>query len=559
MARSRRATAFVVALVSLASAGGSVLVDSPAASAARSASPAAVSGGGASFPQLELEQWRADVARPPYSLKVDYQAAGSTFGREKYISGQLDYGVSDIPFQDDEIARVGASPRRNFVYVPVSAGGLGFMYNVTGTDGRRITNLKLSQRNVCRVFTEESITWNDPAIQAENPGVPLPAEAVRPVVRSDGSGTSFVLSEYCISTAPDIWGKFVSLVLTRSPDSASVQFRNGEPTSQWPNGYGSASTAYASDGVANTVANDVSGKSTITFVEAGFAKERGFPNAIVRNAAGVYHSPDSPNVTAALAYATGRSDGTFGLNYLATDPNAYFPSSYSYVIAQTSGFDTGKGVTLATFLYYSVTQGQKRAEPLGYARLSDVLVRLAIAQISKIPGAPAPPTDLGGAPPPPRPINVPAATGGAGGGTGAKNATGGAKNSGAAKSGAAGGAKNSSGAKSGTSGAATGTGTDTSGASTGLPVAPGSPSGAPDAAVEGTTVTRDPNGKVKIDVTNLPATEADTRSATRAASTISNKDALMTLFEGMLLFGAGSMATGAVATRIRRNDVEVAP
>ena len=398
----------MVGLISVTSAGTATALDTSAAGAASAVSASRVSGGGASFPQLELEQWRADVARPPYSLKVDYQAAGSTFGREKYISGQLDFADSDIPFQDDEVGRVAASPRRNFAYVPVSAGGLGFMYNVVGTDGRRITNLRLSQRNVCRLFTEEAITWNDPAIQAENPGSAATRRQRPPRRALRRFGHQLRVQRVLHLDGPRHVAQ-VHLAGARTlPDSASVQFRNGEPTSQWPNGYGSTSTAYASDGVANTVANDVSGKSTITFVEAGFAKDRGFPNAVVRNAAGVYHAPDAANVTAALAYATGRNDGTFTLDYLANDPNAYFPSTYSYVIAQTSGFDPGKGLTLATFLYYSVTQGQRRAEPLGYARLSDVLVRLAIAQIAKIPGAPPAPTDLGGAPPPPRPIGIPA-------------------------------------------------------------------------------------------------------------------------------------------------------
>ncbi|MFN8052152.1 MAG: substrate-binding domain-containing protein [Acidimicrobiales bacterium] len=401
--------AFAVAAVAVLA----VTVDVSPASAAG----AKVTGGGASFPQLELEQWRADVSGPPYNLSIDYQAAGSTFGRQKYLAGQLDYGVSDIPFQPEEMDQLAKSPRRNFVYVPVSAGGLGFMYNVIGLDGRRITNLRLSQESVCRVFTEDEIYWDDPGLVADNPGVPLPHDRVRPVARSDGSGTSYVLSEFCISTAPAVWSKFIGLVKAVAPSTASSDFSAGAPTSQWPSGYGAVGVAFASDGVANTVANDVAGKSTITYVEAGFAKERGFPNALVRNSAGVYNAPDSPNVTVALGFATGRADGTFDLDYLAGDPKAYFPSSYSYVIAQTTGFDPAKGATLSTFLNYAVTAGQKRAESLGYARLSTVLVNLALDQIARIPGAGPRPTDLQGAPPPPRAIDtskiVPGATAGA--------------------------------------------------------------------------------------------------------------------------------------------------
>ena len=168
-----------------------------------------VTGGGASFPGLELQQWRADVAGPPYGLSVNYTSAGSTFGREQYMAGTLDFGVSDIRFQPEEQGRLQASPRRSFVYVPISAGALAFMYNVVGTDGRRITDLKLTQEDVCRLFTEPDITWNDPSIASYNPGVPLPPSRVRPVLRSDGSGTSYVFSEFCLATARNTWFRFV--------------------------------------------------------------------------------------------------------------------------------------------------------------------------------------------------------------------------------------------------------------------------------------------------------------------------------------------------------------
>ena len=363
-----------------------------------SAEPQPVTGGGSSFAQLEIEQWRADVARPPYSLKVDYAAAGSTFGRQKFAQGQFDYGVSDIEYQINDNPK----PDKPFVYVPISAGGLGFMYNLNGTNGKRITNLRLSQVNVCRAFTEELIYWDDPGIAADNPGAPLPHNPIKRVVRSDGSGTSYVLSEFCMATSPGVWNAFRDYIGTKLPDAASEELRRGLPTSQWPSGYPSSQTAFAADGVADTVANEVTGQNAITYAEAGFAKIRGFPNAVIRNAGGIYTTPDAENVTVALGYAKGRDNGTFQLEYLAPDPRAYFPSTYSYALVQTSGLDAGKGETIATFLYYAACQGQSRAVPLGYARLSTVLVNLAIGKVSQIPGAPAAP-DIGqcGAPPPP--------------------------------------------------------------------------------------------------------------------------------------------------------------
>ena len=363
----------------------------------------AITGGGSSFADLEISQWKSDIAKPPYGLSVNYSRAGSTFGRQKYLTGALDFGVSDIQFQPDEQPAVAASPRKNFVYVPVSAGALAFMFNVIGTDGNRITNLRLTQSDACRLFTEPGITWNDPSIQASNPGVALPPTGVRPVVRSDGSGTSFVLSEFCIATAPDVWGRFVGLITSKFSAQGNLDFNAGRPTSNWPVGWGSVAPAFASDGVAGVVGDDgPAGQNTVTYVETGYTVIERRPAALVRNAAGVFTPPEPANSTVALGYANGLPDGTFRLSYTGPDPRAYFPSTYSYAIAQTSGFDPAKGRVLATFLNYAVTKGQQGVEPvLRYSRLSVVLVNLALDKITQIPGAPPRPTDLFGAPPPP--------------------------------------------------------------------------------------------------------------------------------------------------------------
>ena len=141
--------------------------------------------------------------------------------------------------------------------------------------------------------------------------------------------------------------------------------------------------------------------------------------ASLQNFAGVYTQPDETNVTVALAYATGRGDGTFALNFKGPDPRAYFPSTYSYVLAQTTGFDPGKGATLARFLCYAVSKGQTDAVPLKYARLSSEIVDIAIDAIVRIPGAPSKAAcPVAGAPPPPPPITV---VGGGGHGPGTGN------------------------------------------------------------------------------------------------------------------------------------------
>lgn len=400
-----------------------------------------ITGGGASFPSLLINQWRGDVAKPPYGLRVNYSAAGSGFGRDKYMSGALDFGQSDIPFLDEELPRVKASKRPDFVYVPVAAGALAFTYNVDGGNGRRLGSLNLTAADVCRMFTEPGIMWNDPAIAAQNPGVALPARQVRPVVRSDRSGTSYVLSEYCIARAPDVWGRFRALIGAGQYGQDQYLAR-GEPISQWPSGYGAVGQAFASEGIINTVGAN---PDTITYIETGYAKEQRLPVASVQNPAGVFTPPEPANSTVALGYASGNGDGTFKLSYNGPDARAYFPSTYSYTIAQTTGFDPAKGTVLATYLNYAVTAGQLKAEPLSYSRLSVELVNIALDAIQKIPGAPPRPTDLAGAPPPPK-LNNDAPAGGAGPGSGPGGAVAGAGSAGGASGGTGAGGATSGGA-----------------------------------------------------------------------------------------------------------------
>jgi phosphate transport system substrate-binding protein len=390
-----------------------------------------VTGGGSSFVGLLMDQWKADVANPPYKLSVNYSATGSGFGRERYMSGALDFGQSDIQFLPDEQGTLNGSGRKDFVYVPVAAGAVAFMFNVIGTNGQRITDLKLTQREACRIFTEPGIKWNDPGIVATNPNAPLPDRPIRPVVRDDRAGTSYVLSEFCIARAPDVWKKFQGTI-GGGPFGQDQYLAQGKPISVWPRGFGSVSAAYSSDGIAKSVANGSTGADSITYIETGFKTITKLPVASVQNPAGAFTPPNPANSTVALAFASARGNGTFELSYGGTDPRAYFPSTYSYAIAQTAGFNAEKGKVLATFLNYAACQGQKRAEPLFYSRLSVPLVDIALDAIAKIPGAPPrPATASCNAPAQVQTQNAPAAVSAAPGAktgaaaTGATGATGG--------------------------------------------------------------------------------------------------------------------------------------
>ncbi len=349
---------------------------------------APVVGGGTTFPVPLYRQWIADVDRSPYFLDVNYQAAGSNFGRLKFLTGELDFGGTDTPYLALDQPALAASSRKSFAYVPTTAAGLGFMYNLKDGNGNAVTDLRLTPREACRIFTEPNMFWDDPALLATNPSISLQHHLVRPVVRSDGAGTSYSLSQFCLDAAPAVWATFVSFVVGQLPDQSNPDLVSGQPTAQWPQGFGQVSWAYASEGVANVVNSDVVGQDSITYDEAEYALQRGRPNASVLNPEGEYTQPTPGNVTAALAFAQPHPDGTYAPTYTGNDPAEYFPVTSTYILVPTAALDTAEGRALATFLNYAVTDGQMKAPSLSFARLPDGLVNSALDQIAKIPGAP---------------------------------------------------------------------------------------------------------------------------------------------------------------------------
>lgn len=337
-----------------------------------------VSGAGSTWSQIAVDQWRADVARR--GLLINYQGVGSSAGRQFFIIGQVDFAVSEIPFEPDELEKLNSSGR-SFQYLPIVAGGTSVMYNLRDPGGTPITSLRLSSDNLAGIFTGAIEKWDDPRIAKDNPGLDLPDLDVIPVIRSDGSGTSAQFSAYLKKMEPQQWSAFAKEMKIQDA-----------PTSYWPNFPGSVAQK-GSDGVANYVANDSIGLGAVTYVEAGYAIQRRRPVASIKNASGNYSQPTSENVATALTKARLNSDLTQDLDdvYLHPAPNAYAISSYSYMITQTKGFDEQKGRVLGEFMVYMACAGQQQADVLGYSPLPPNLVEAVFAAIRRIPGAPEPP------------------------------------------------------------------------------------------------------------------------------------------------------------------------
>jgi ABC-type phosphate transport system substrate-binding protein len=263
------------------------------------------------------------------------------------------------------------------------------MYNLHDSVGNQITNLRLTRRAACQIFTGAITRWNDPALVASNPWLSNFPGSIRPVTHADPSGANYTMSQFCIAVAPDIWSTFVQAQKDGgNAGNDSPEFLNGLPTWSWPElGWNNVPVAY-DDGVANFIADAASGPGTIGFVAAGYAQVRNFTEASLENASGAFVAPESGAATAGVADGSVTAEGWFTPNLTDPNPAAYQPVEFATVIAQTVGFDAAKGSTLARFLCYAVTGGQDIAPQIRYARISPAVKAVALAAIGHIPGAP---------------------------------------------------------------------------------------------------------------------------------------------------------------------------
>ena len=344
-----------------------------------------VSGAGSTWSQNALDQWRRNVTQ--YGMQINYSGTGSSDGRNQFRNGTVDYAVSEIPYGLSDTGVVDQPPARPYAYMPIVAGGTSFMYNLK-IGGKQVTNLRLSQDVLAKIFTGVITRWNDPAIKADNPALALPGRSIVPVVRSDGSGTTAQLTTWLSKRFGSVWDDYCR--------------RAGRPTpcgitSVFPVVPGGLFTAQSGSlGVSGYVAQS-SSEGAITYVEYSYALNTGFPVVKVRNAANYYTEPTAENVAVALmraridertnvpTYLTQILDDV----YVNPDRRTYPLSSYSYMIIPTSTqspFSTDKGRTLGAFGYYFLCQGQQQAKALGYSPLPINLVQAGFTQVRRIPG-----------------------------------------------------------------------------------------------------------------------------------------------------------------------------
>jgi phosphate ABC transporter phosphate-binding protein len=376
----RLAAGSVVAVAALA---GSMIPAVPPVSAA---SYVPISGAGSTWSANAITDWITNVSQ--FGMKVNYQPVGSTSGRQEFANGTTDWGASEIPYGVHDGNNFDPPPTRGYAYMPDTAGGTTFMYNLK-VGNTRITNLRLSGAAIAGIFTGVITKWNDPIIARDNPGLTLPAIQVVPVVRSDGSGATAEFTQWMLATQPSYWTRYcANPKINRTPCTQ---------TSAYPVLPGSSMVGQSGDlGVSGYVAQQQA-DGAIGYVEYSYAKETGFPVAKVLNAAGYYTEPTAGHVAVSLLKAQINMDKSSPLYltqdlsqvYTDPDPRTYELSSYSYLILPTSTtapMTTAKGYTLGAFGAYLMCQGQVPLDALGYSSLPINLVEAGFQQLQKIPG-----------------------------------------------------------------------------------------------------------------------------------------------------------------------------
>ncbi len=313
-----------------------------AGAAAATPSSAEISGAGASFIYPLISKWSADY-NAATGAKVNYQSIGSGGGIAQIKAGTVDFGSSDKPLSPEELAQAGLGQ------FPSAIGGVVPVVNV---EGLQPGQLKLTGKLLADIFLGNIATWNDPALVAANPGVPLPAGKISIVHRSDGSGTTFNFSNYLSKVSPE-WKSKV-----------------GEGTSvQWPGGVGGK----GNEGVASYVKQI---KGSIGYVELAYATQNSMPYASLQNAAGKFVQPNAESFAAAAATADWANAKDFNLVITnAAGENAWPITATNFMLMYKQPKDAKRSADTLAFFKWAFENGQGQASELHYVPLPPELVQ----------------------------------------------------------------------------------------------------------------------------------------------------------------------------------------
>src|SRR5579872_2288462 len=301
-----------------------------------------LNGAGATFPNPMYSKWFSEYHKVHSDVQVNYQAIGSGGGIRQVLAGTVDFGASDMPMTDKQLQEA----KFKILNIPTVLGADVPAYNIPGVSGE----VKFTPEALAGIFMGRISKWNDKAITSVNPGVNFPDANIILVHRSDGSGTTFIWTDYLSKVSPE-WKSQV-----------------GADTSvKWPIGMGGK----GNEGVAGLI-RQLSG--SIGYVELIYAIQNNIPYGSVRNSSGVFLKASLEGVTAAAASAP-KMPADFRVSITnAPGKDAYPICSFTWLLIPEQSKDPAKGKILNDFLNWMVTDGQKMTTALSYAPLPDNVV-----------------------------------------------------------------------------------------------------------------------------------------------------------------------------------------
>jgi len=315
-----------------------------------------INGAGATFPRPLYIEWIGEYQLANPGVRLNYQGIGSGGGIEQFTRLTVDFGGSDAPMKDEEIAAAEAASGSKVLHIPTVFGSIVLAYNLEGVSGVKLDPLVLTA-----VFLGEITSWNDPRIVALNPGVRLPDSRLQVVHRSDASGTTAIFTEY------------LSAVSTRWHDLVG----SGKDV-DWPVGLG----GQGNDGVSAVIQQQ---PGSIGYVEYSYAVETGLPMASLQNRAGNFVAPSLEATSAAALTDEYPDDLRFSVADSA-HPDAYPIAGATWVLAYEQMRSNAKAQALKDWLVYALNEGTPIAEELGYAPLPEELKALALLKVAAIRG-----------------------------------------------------------------------------------------------------------------------------------------------------------------------------
>lgn len=311
-----------------------------------------LNGAGATFPYPMYSKWFSEYHKAHPDIQINYQSIGSGGGIRQVLAGTVDFGASDGPMSDEQLAQA----KTKILHVPTVLGAVVPAYNVPGVSGE----IKFTPQALAGIFLGKITKWNDDAIAAANPGVKFPDKPIIIVHRSDGSGTTYIFTDYLSKVSPE-W-----------------QAQVGKNTSvKWPVGVGGK----GNEGVAGMI-RQMSG--AIGYIELIYAVQNNIAYGSLKNGAGNFVKASLDSVTAAAA-AVKSMPADFRVSITnAPGKDSYPISSFTWLLIPEQSKDASKGKILADFLSWMVEGGQKMAAELSYAPLPESVAAKVKVEIKQV-------------------------------------------------------------------------------------------------------------------------------------------------------------------------------